>query len=74
MAKGAMNFRPSAEDRRTMERFSQELGITFADVLRLALRQLAKRGLSVDPDPLPGAPDAELADDPDNPKLYNPDE
>jgi antitoxin component of RelBE/YafQ-DinJ toxin-antitoxin module len=63
MAKGAMNFRPSAEDRRTMEKFSQELGITYADVIRLALRQLAKRGLSVDP--LPGAPDADPNDNPD---------
>jgi hypothetical protein len=48
-----MNFRPSPEDRRTLEAFSRELGITYADVIRLALRQLAKHGVSVRIQPEP---------------------
>ena len=58
VAKGAMNFRPSEDDRRTLEAFSRELGITYADVIRLALRQLAKHGISVRPQQEPA--DAEL--------------
>lgn len=62
------SFRLSDEERQIIARWAKRLGLNGTSVVGLALRQLDEHGIRA----LPERP-MEISDDPDDPKLYNPD-